>query len=61
MKKTYRVAANEFLATGGSNFSAFKQGKERVYSLPDNEAMMIYVKARSPIVLPADIRVKKLN
>lgn len=61
MKKTYRVAANEFLATGGSNFSAFKQGKERVYSLPDNEAMMLYVKARSPIVLPADIRVKKVN
>ncbi|VEB70482.1 Endonuclease YhcR precursor [Providencia rustigianii] len=61
MNKAYRVAANEFLATGGSRFSAFKQGKDRVYSLPDNEALMAYFKDNSPIKLPTDIRIKKVN
>lgn len=61
MNKAYRVAANEFLATGGSRFSAFKQGKDRVYSLPDNEALMAYFKDNSPVKLPTDIRIKKVN
>ncbi len=59
MNKSYRVAANEFLATGGSRFSAFKQGKDKVYSLPDNEALMMYFKDNSPIKVPTDIRIKK--
>nr|WP_278979384.1 bifunctional metallophosphatase/5'-nucleotidase [Providencia alcalifaciens] len=61
MKKSYRVAANEFLATGGSRFSAFKQGKDRIYSLPDNEALMKYFKDNSPVQLPTDERIKKLK
>lgn len=61
MKKNYRVAANEFLATGGSRFSAFKQGKDRIYSLPDNEALMKYFKDNSPIQLPTDERIKKVK
>ncbi len=61
MNKSYRVAANEFLATGGSRFSAFKQGKDRVYSLPDNEALMEYFKDNSPVSVPTDVRIKKVN
>ena len=61
MNKSYRVAANEFLATGGSRFSAFKQGKDKVYSLPDNEALMMYFKDNSPIKVPTDTRIKKLK
>ncbi|CAK7060437.1 MULTISPECIES: bifunctional metallophosphatase/5'-nucleotidase [Providencia] len=61
MKKSYRVAANEFLATGGSRFSAFNQGKDRVYSVPDNEALMHYFKDNSPVSVPTDVRIKKIN
>nr|WP_282557624.1 bifunctional metallophosphatase/5'-nucleotidase [Providencia burhodogranariea] len=61
MNKSYRVAANEFLATGGSRFSAFEQGQGRVYSLPDNEALMKYFKDNSPISIPTDERIKKVN
>ena len=61
MNKSYRVAANEFLATGGSRFSAFKEGKDRVYSLPDNEALMEYFKNNSPVSVPSDVRIKKVN
>lgn len=61
MNKSYWVAANEFLATGGSNFSAFKQGKNQVYSLPDNEAVMEYFKDNSPVKAPNDIRIKKVK
>ncbi|MCW2254299.1 5'-nucleotidase [Providencia alcalifaciens] len=61
MNKIYRVAANEFLATGGSRFSAFEQGKDRVYSLPDNEALMKYFKDNSPVSIPTDVRIKKVN
>ncbi|SUC27364.1 Uncharacterised protein [Providencia rustigianii] len=50
-----------FLRQGGSRFSAFKQGKDRVYSLPDNEALMAYFKDNSPVKLPTDIRIKKVN
>ncbi len=61
MNKSYRVAANEFLATGGSRFSAFNQGKDRVYSLPDNEALMQYFKDNSPVSVPTDVRIKKIK
>ncbi|MGO2347800.1 MAG: 5'-nucleotidase C-terminal domain-containing protein, partial [Providencia sp.] len=61
MNKSYRVAANEFLATGGSRFSAFKEGKDRVYGLPDNEALMQYFKDNSLIALPTDTRIKKVK
>ncbi|QZY66139.1 bifunctional metallophosphatase/5'-nucleotidase [Providencia rettgeri] len=61
MNKSYRVAANEFLATGGSRFSAFNQGKDHVYSLPDNEALMQYFKDNSPVSVPTDVRIKKIK
>ncbi|MBS0915804.1 bifunctional metallophosphatase/5'-nucleotidase [Providencia rettgeri] len=61
MNKSYRVAANEFLATGGSRFSAFNQGKDSVYSLPDNEALMQYFKDNSPVSVPTDVRIKKIK
>lgn len=57
----YRVAANEYLALGGSDFSVFNQGTDGVYSLADNEALMKYFRDNSPIAVPTDIRIKKVN
>ncbi|WP_319939122.1 bifunctional metallophosphatase/5'-nucleotidase [Xenorhabdus littoralis] len=52
MKAKYRVAANEYLATGGSNFSVFKEGTDPVYSVPDVDAVVKYFKEKSPIHYP---------
>lgn len=61
MDQLYRVAANEFLAEGGSYFTEFAKGIDPVYGIVDYEAFMQYVKDNSPISEPTDIRVKKIN
>ncbi|HEK2813124.1 TPA: bifunctional metallophosphatase/5'-nucleotidase [Proteus mirabilis] len=52
MKANYRVVANEYLATGGSNFSVLKEGKDPVYSVPDVDAVVKYFAEQSPIAQP---------
>lgn len=52
MKASYRVVANEYLATGGSNFSVLKEGKDPVYSVPDVDAVVKYFAEQSPIAQP---------
>ncbi|CAM3930340.1 bifunctional metallophosphatase/5'-nucleotidase [Xenorhabdus thuongxuanensis] len=52
MQEKYRVAANEYLATGGSSFSVFKEGTDPVYSLSDVDAVVKYFIEKSPIQYP---------
>ncbi|MGH7162432.1 MAG: 5'-nucleotidase C-terminal domain-containing protein, partial [Planctomycetota bacterium] len=57
--KTYRVATNSFLATGGDGYSAFSRGKRRDGSdrfLRDLLAEDL--KARSPLAPPAGERLR---
>lgn len=57
----YRVAANEFLAEGGSHFTVFAQGTDPVYGIVDYEAFINYIHDHSPISKPQDLRLKKVN
>ncbi|TNH44293.1 bifunctional metallophosphatase/5'-nucleotidase [Photorhabdus luminescens] len=57
----YRVAANEFLATGGDNFSVFNEGIDPVYSVPDVDAVMKYFAEKSPVAYPKQDRIINVN
>ncbi|TDB54098.1 bifunctional metallophosphatase/5'-nucleotidase [Photorhabdus luminescens] len=57
----YRVVANEFLATGGDNFSVFNEGIDPVYSVPDVDAVMKYFAEKSPIAYPKQDRIINVN
>jgi 5'-nucleotidase len=47
--KQYRVAENNFLATGGDNFTVFKQGTNQLGGDVDLDALVAYFEAKSPI------------
>ncbi|MEK9495224.1 bifunctional metallophosphatase/5'-nucleotidase [Photorhabdus sp. P32] len=61
LNRKYRVAANEFLATGGDNFSVFNEGIDPVYSVPDVDAVMKYFAEKSPIAYPKQDRITNVN
>ena len=44
-----RVAANNFLAAGGDNFSVFLEGTNRIGGAVDIDATMAYFRTKSPI------------
>ena len=46
---SYRVAENNFLATGGDNFTVFKQGTNQLGGDIDLDALVAYFQAKSPI------------
>ncbi|MBC8951608.1 bifunctional UDP-sugar hydrolase/5'-nucleotidase [Xenorhabdus sp. PB62.4] len=61
LKAKYRVAANEYLATGGSNFSVFKEGTDPIYNVPDVYAVVKYFTEKSPIHYPKQDRIIDLG
>ncbi|WP_340615322.1 bifunctional metallophosphatase/5'-nucleotidase [Xenorhabdus entomophaga] len=61
LKAKYRVAANEYLATGGSSFSVFKEGTDPVYNVPDVDAVVKYFTEKSPIHYPKQDRIIDLG
>ncbi|MDC9587782.1 bifunctional metallophosphatase/5'-nucleotidase [Xenorhabdus sp. XENO-10] len=61
LKAKYRVAANEYLATGGSNFSVFKEGTDPVYNVPDIDAVVKYFSEKFPIYYPKQDRIIDLG
>jgi 5'-nucleotidase len=54
----YRVASNNFLAGGGDNFTAFREGADSAGGLPDVEALEAYVAAAGTLTPPALGRVE---
>jgi 5'-nucleotidase len=46
---TYRVAENNFLATGGDNFTVFTKGTNQLGGDIDIDALVAYFQAKSPI------------
>lgn len=57
----YRVAMNSFLATGGDNFTLFREGTEASGGPLDVEALERYIAERSPLAPPAADRIRRLS
>ena len=49
MDRDYRVTVNSFLAEGGDNFTAFKEGTNRLGGAIDTDAFEAYLKTFSPV------------
>ncbi len=54
---TYRITCNNFLATGGDNFTAFTAGTNLVYGRFDIDAFVDYLGDHSPVAPPAADRI----
>jgi len=54
---TYRVTCNNFLASGGDNFTAFTAGTNLVYGRFDIDAFVDYLADNSPVAPPAANRI----
>jgi 5'-nucleotidase len=59
--KTYRVAMNSFLASGGDNFTIFREGTDQVGGLQDIDALEAYLTSASPLAPPVTDRVRNLD
>jgi 2',3'-cyclic-nucleotide 2'-phosphodiesterase (5'-nucleotidase family) len=59
--KVYRVAINDFLASGGDRFNLFKQGRNVVYAGAVRDAFKDYLKAHSPVHPELEGRITYLN
>jgi 5'-nucleotidase len=57
----YRVAENNFLATGGDNFSVFKQGTNQLGGDIDLDALVAYFQAKSPVAPGAQNRITRTD
>jgi 5'-nucleotidase len=58
-KQKYRVAINEFIATGGDNFGAFTQGTDVKTIGLDLDVFVTYIGKHSPVQPPALDRIKR--
>ncbi len=56
-ERVYRVVVNNFLASGGNNFSAFPEGKNRRVGAVDLDALVSFLAARPGYVPAIDARV----
>ncbi|TYB50924.1 bifunctional metallophosphatase/5'-nucleotidase [Nonomuraea sp. PA05] len=56
--RTYRVTANDYVASGGDNFTVMREGQNRVSNGTDTEALADYLQVRGPaddpVTEPAD-------
>ena len=58
---TYRVTMNSFLATGGDNFTLFREGTDASGGALDIEALERYIAAGSPLAPPTADRIRRLS
>ncbi|WP_338845355.1 bifunctional metallophosphatase/5'-nucleotidase [Massilia sp. W12] len=61
MSKTYRVVVNNFMATGGDNFSVLKQGKNVQQADVDIDAGVAYFKKLGTVPFPGQDRISRIN
>ena len=57
----YRITMNSFLASGGDNFTVFREGKDQVGGMQDIDALEAYIRSASPPTLPATDRIANLS
>lgn len=58
---TYRVAANNFIADGGDNFTGFTAATNRVFGGFDVDALVNYLKAHDPVAPTATDRISSVS
>jgi 5'-nucleotidase len=57
---TYRVTMNSFLATGGDNFTVFREGTNELGGPQDLDAFEAYLKANPSLTPPVPDRIRKI-
>jgi 5'-nucleotidase len=57
----YRVTMNSFLASGGDNFTVFREGTDQVGGMQDIDALEAYIRSASPLTPPATDRITDLT
>jgi 5'-nucleotidase len=57
----YRVTMNSFLASGGDNFTVFREGTDQVGGIQDIDALAAYLGSASPLTPPATNRITDLT
>ena len=57
----YRVAMNSFLATGGDNFTIFKEGKDPAGGPLDLDALEAWIAESSPLTPPTPDRIRDVT
>ena len=58
---TYRVTMNNFLATGGDDFPAFRLGTDEQTGQDDLVALVAYLGANDPYTPVTDVRITRVN
>lgn len=61
LSKTYRVAANSFIASGGDRYTVFASGTNRQQGGVDLDAAVAYFKSMPSVALPSLNRITRLN
>jgi 5'-nucleotidase len=56
-----RIAASDFLHTGGGGFTVFARGSDILSAGVDVDALETYVRAHSPIQPPAPTRIVRVD
>jgi 5'-nucleotidase len=59
--QTYRVALSNFLASGGDNFTGFRQGTDQVGGPLDLDALEAYLRANPRLAPPMTDRIRRLD
>jgi 5'-nucleotidase len=57
----YRVTMNSFLASGGDNFTVFREGTDQVGGAQDIDVLESYIRSASPLTPPATNRIADLT
>ncbi len=61
MDKNYRITVNNFMASGGDNFSVLKQGGNLQQGELDSVAVKLYLRTRGVVQVPALDRIERIN
>jgi 5'-nucleotidase len=61
MAKTYRVTVNNFMSTGGDNFTVLIKGTNFQNGVVDIDAGVAYFKAQGTVATPAQNRITRIN
>jgi 5'-nucleotidase len=56
----YRIVTNEFLAGGGDGYTVLAAGTDRTRGMLDSEALEKYAAAHSPLMPPAEGRIRRV-
>jgi 5'-nucleotidase len=58
-ERLYRVTVNSFLADGGDGFSVLAEGRERLGGVQDLDALLAWLRVRSPLAPDAVSRIRR--